>query len=62
MSQQNEQQKSGMFRGAGEQEWKDNEGNGDNRLCCNLYMNVIDKKAKTKFIQKMNMKIFSYSK
>lgn len=51
-----------MFRGAGEQEWKHNEGNEGNRLCCNLYMNVIDKKAKTKFIQKMNMKIFSYSK
>lgn len=51
-----------MFRGVGEQEWKDNEGNGGNRLGCNLYMNVTDKKAKIKFIQKMNMKIFSYLK
>lgn len=31
---------------------------GGNRLCCNLYMNVIDKKAKIKFIQKMDMNFF----
>lgn len=31
---------------------------GGNRLCCNLYMNVTDKRAKVKFIQKMNINFF----